>query len=648
MSALKYRPDIDGLRGVAVLGVIIYHAFPTALPGGFSGVDIFFVISGYLISGILYKGVKARGGDGGFSFREFYARRVRRLFPSLITLLILTLVFGKIILLNDEFEQMGGHVAAGVLFLQNMVFWSESGYFDIDATLKPLLHLWSLAVEEQFYIIFPPLLLLFWKRKWPMATLLWILLAASFIGNVIMSYQAREGDFFLTTYRAWEFLGGCLLAWWHYGKNHEEEVPFGNCLSLAGLVLICLGMALLHQADPYPGWRAILPVAGSLLIIGAGKQAWVNRFFLSHPAIVWIGLISYPLYLFHWPPRAFVHIVKGDHPELSYTLWALAIAFALTLATYYLIEKPIRFSKSPRIVPILSIAFVFTSILGALIWRGVIPASLDATDLRLQKVAEVVKDRNWTKGLHKVWSQGKMNLHQVGGSGAQTLFFGDSNTEQYAPRVSEVLKGNVGKARGALILACGGVPPLPEITNPEREQCGELVPKLRETLAAYPQIDRVVISALWTFYYGAPSKYLYQEVPISEEAARKASLEAFGRQLREMTAKGKKVTVVLSIPVGRELEPRRLYRRHFFSPSEDKGLVLTKEAFLKEYGPLMDEIASVSKANGATVINPIDFLTKDGICIVEDENGRIHYDFGHLRSSFVREKIKYLDATMAP
>ena len=627
-----------------MLGVIIYHAFPALLPGGFSGVDIFFVISGYLISGILYKGVR----EGGFSFREFYARRVRRLFPSLITLLILALIFGKSILLNDEFEQMGKHVAAGVLFLQNMVFWSESGYFDIDAALKPLLHLWSLAVEEQFYIIFPPLLLLFWKRKWPMATLLWILLLASFIGNIIMSYQAREAVFFLTTYRAWEFLGGSLLAWWHYGKNHEEEVFCGNWLSLAGFLLLVAGMGLLHQGDPYPGWRAVLPVAGSLLIIGAGKRSWVNRFLLSHPAVIWIGLISYPLYLFHWPPLAFVHIVKGENPGLPYIFWALGIAVALTLMTYYLIEKPIRFSKSPRIVPILSFAFVATGLLGALVWRGVIPASLDTTDLRLQKVAVAVKDRNWTKGLHKIWSQGKMNLYKTGGEGPETLFFGDSNTEQYAPRIAEVLKGNVGLSRGAMILACGGVPPLPEVTNPEREQCGELVPKLEEVIRAYPSIDRVVISSLWTFYYGSPSKYLYRGIPISEEVAKAESLAAFGKMIADMTARGKKVTVVLSIPVGRELEPRRLYRRHFFSPSEDKGLVLTKEQFLKEYGSLLDEITAVAKANGANVINPVDDLCKDGVCIVEDENGPIHYDFGHLRSSFVRNKVKYLDVTMEP
>jgi peptidoglycan/LPS O-acetylase OafA/YrhL len=164
MSAtLKYRPDIDGLRAVAVLGVIIYHAFPKVLPGGFAGVDIFFVISGYLISGILYKGHR----EGHFSFKEFYARRIRRLFPSLITVILLCLAYGWLVLLPDEYEKLGKHVAAGTLFIQNMVFWQESGYFDTAANLKPLLHLWSLAVEEQFYIFFPPLLLLIWKRKWP-------------------------------------------------------------------------------------------------------------------------------------------------------------------------------------------------------------------------------------------------------------------------------------------------------------------------------------------------------------------------------------------------------------------------------------------------------------------------------------------------
>ncbi|MCE9587152.1 MAG: acyltransferase, partial [Verrucomicrobia bacterium] len=211
MTLLKYRSDIDGLRAVAVLGVVIYHAFPWVIPGGFIGVDIFFVISGYLISGILYKGHNA----GNFSFKEFYARRIRRLFPALITVLVITMAYGWVILLPDEFEQLGKHVAAGTLFIQNIVFWQESGYFDTSASLKPLLHLWSLAVEEQFYIFFPPILLLIWKRKWPIASIMLVLLVISLGCNLWMSVHAGTADFFLTPYRAWEFLGGSLLAWWH-------------------------------------------------------------------------------------------------------------------------------------------------------------------------------------------------------------------------------------------------------------------------------------------------------------------------------------------------------------------------------------------------------------------------------------------------
>jgi peptidoglycan/LPS O-acetylase OafA/YrhL len=271
MSALKYRSDIDGLRAVAVLGVVIYHAFPHALPGGFTGVDIFFVISGYLISGILYKGHNAGNFSPMSFFLEFYARRIRRLFPALITVLLLCLAYGWLILLPDEFRQLGKHVAAGTLFIQNLVFWQESGYFDTAANLKPLLHLWSLAVEEQFYIFFPLLLILLWRKPRLLVPAMGLLLVVTFILNIVMSVQNSVSDFFLTPYRAWEFLGGSLLAWWHYDKGHEEEVPpYREALSWCGVVLLGLGMAFIHTGDPYPGWRALLPVAGTLLLMEGG------------------------------------------------------------------------------------------------------------------------------------------------------------------------------------------------------------------------------------------------------------------------------------------------------------------------------------------------------------------------------------------
>lgn len=414
---LKYRADIDGLRAVAVLGVIIYHAFPHALPGGFIGVDIFFVISGYLISGILYKGHR----QGNFRFREFYARRIRRLFPALITLLVLCLGYGSVVLLPSEYKQLGKHVAAGTLFIQNFVFWQESGYFDTAANLKPLLHLWSLAVEEQFYIFFPPLLLLIWKRKWPLLPILSVLLVASMIGNLVMSVQNRATDFFLTPYRAWEFLGGSLLAWWHYDRGqqlgHGEDAPLHRqALSLGGAALLGLGMALINKNDPYPGWRALFPVAGTLLLMEGGRSAWVNSKILSNPLVVWVGLISYPLYLFHWPALSFVHIIKGEKAANS-TIWgALLLTLILTVATYYLIEKPIRYSKSKRTLPALILAFVITGVVGMCFWLGFLKLGVNAKMALIDKaIAE--KTNDWGKGFEKLWVHGRVSLAKTGGMG---------------------------------------------------------------------------------------------------------------------------------------------------------------------------------------------------------------------------------------
>ena len=404
MTVLKYRSDIDGLRAVAVLGVVIYHAFPWVIPGGFIGVDIFFVISGYLISGILYKGHR----EENFSFKEFYARRIRRLFPALITMLVITMAYGWLILLPDEFEQLGKHVAAGTLFIQNIIFWQESGYFDTAASLKPLLHLWSLAVEEQFYIFFPPILLLIWKKKWPLAAIMGVLLLVSMAGNLWMSGHGGVADFFLTPYRAWEFLGGSLLAWWHYDRGHEEEVPaYREALSWGGLVLLILGMAFIHTGDPYPGWRAIIPVVGTLLLMEGGRSAWVNRQILSNPAVVWIGLISYPLYLFHWPALAFVHIVKGESPKPVYLADALIISLILTVLTYYFIEKKIRHNKSTWTVLILVATFAATGFIGVLVTNKLIKSYFNFTHSGIYHKAMIdldkaAKDCDMLNGLKQI------------------------------------------------------------------------------------------------------------------------------------------------------------------------------------------------------------------------------------------------------
>ena len=650
MVSLKYRPDIDGLRAVAVLGVVIYHAFPWMLPGGFTGVDIFFVISGYLISGILYKG----HSTGNFSFKEFYARRIRRLFPALITVLLLCLAYGWLILLPDEFHQLGKHVAAGTLFIQNLVFWQESGYFDTAATLKPLLHLWSLAVEEQFYIFFPPLLLVIWKRKWPLVAIMGALMITTFILNVVMSVQNSTTDFFLTPYRAWEFLGGSLLAWWHYDKGHEDELPsYREAFSWMGVLLLGLGMACVHTGDAYPGWRALLPVTGTLMLMegGAGtgvSGAWVNRKILSHTAVVWIGLISYPLYLFHWPVLSFVHIVKGENPNPGYMLMALLVGFMLTVLTYYFIEKKIRHHKSVWTVPALVVAFLLVGGMGLLAWVGVISACYSSP--RMKVINTVIQEKNMLTGWRQVKLKNGFCIDKVGGNGPQTLFFGDSNMQQYCPRIRELLKDNRSEERGAISIGEGGIVPIRHVTLNHSPECGKMFEAFEQQLLADPKIDRVVIVARWSFYFEKGSRWkVDDEYPIGQSPGKEKAFDQLEKTFRRLHELGKKVTLVLMIPTGQQLDPKSNFTRRFSGiKTRDQG-VLTKEEFLRENGAVLREIATLAKDNGAEVIDPMDYLCKNGICIAEDE-GRvpIRFDDAHLRPGYVKEHVHYLDRTVEP
>src|SRR5437870_5550894 len=249
----KYRPDIDGLRALAVLSVVAFHAFPTSLPGGFLGVDVFFVISGYLISTIILENLD----KGAFSLAEFYGRRVRRIFPALLVVLLASYVFGWLALLADEYAQLGKHIAAGAGFVSNLVLWNEVGYFDRSADTKPLLHLWSLGIEEQFYLAWPLLLWFSWKRRF-VAPVVLALAALSFIATALWSNVDAVATFYSPLTRFWELLGGSMLAWL---ALRRAKVPFttgsgpvgatqmvhadmrANALSVGGLAMLAWAFA---------------------------------------------------------------------------------------------------------------------------------------------------------------------------------------------------------------------------------------------------------------------------------------------------------------------------------------------------------------------------------------------------------------------
>jgi peptidoglycan/LPS O-acetylase OafA/YrhL len=393
LSHPKYRPDIDGLRAIAVLSVVAFHAFPAQIEGGFIGVDVFFVISGFLISTIIFESLE----KGSFSFIEFYSRRIRRIFPALLLVLIACLIFGWFSLLPEELNQLGRHVTAGAVFVSNLILWSETGYFDNSAETKPLLHLWSLGIEEQFYIFWPFLLWAAWKNKINFFLITFLLLIASFSLSIWLIHTNPVETFYSPLTRFWELLCGALLALYTIRKANtsssnqfffslkklttDHSQKYSNFLSpsmisFIGFGLLTAGFYLIDKNMKFPGYWALFPVLGSILIILSGPKAWLNRKVLSNKFLVWLGLISFPLYLWHWPLLSFGRIIYFDEPPLKYRYLAIFLSVFLAWLTMKFVERPLRFSTPKSSLRVFSLS----SLLLTLAFMGVIISSSNFQD----------------------------------------------------------------------------------------------------------------------------------------------------------------------------------------------------------------------------------------------------------------------------
>jgi peptidoglycan/LPS O-acetylase OafA/YrhL len=353
-----YRPDIDGLRAIAVLAVVVFHAFPSLAHGGFIGVDIFFVISGFLISKHIWEDLSA----GTFSIGRFYARRIRRIFPALGAVLLACLLMGWVTLTPAEYEQLGKHAVAGALFLSNIVLWKESGYFDNAADTKPLLHLWSLGIEEQFYIVWPLLLAFYWRYSRHFGWILLGILGASLFYSMTVVRHDVVADFYSPLTRFWELALGAVLA--HLvAHKPATSATSRSLISWLGLCLIIGAVVVIEKDYPFPGAWALLPTMGAACLIYAGEGAWLNRQVLSHRLLVWIGLISYPLYLWHWPLLSFARIMESGTPSVELRFWLVAASIVLAWLTYRFLEHPVR--SRPRSGSIILMLCLAMFVLGA-------------------------------------------------------------------------------------------------------------------------------------------------------------------------------------------------------------------------------------------------------------------------------------------
>lgn len=552
----KYRPDIDGLRAVAVLGVVLYHLESAWLPGGFAGVDVFFVISGYLISLILF----AEHSRNDFSYRRFYVRRIRRLFPALLLVFAAVLGLGWFALLPEEYKSLGKHISSAVFFVSNFRLMGEAGYFDIASHLKPLLHLWSLAVEEQFYIVWPMLIAVAFRVRFPLIVLLLVMITLSVAFSTWSATQSATLHFYHPVSRFWELGAGCLLAWLRYnGYEWGQRVSLlQRWGSFLGLLLIALSFCFLNTTAIYPGYWALLPVVGACLCIvfsNGVASAW-----LGTRVMVAIGLISYPLYLWHWPIFSYLRIMDGGEPRLWLLLIGAALAVLLSILTYRYFEKPLRQNKSKAVLVLLVVSMLVVFTLGKTIRSADGFSDRESLAFVGTGIDQVTRTPSHDEAClaYLGAAEAPYYCRLTEGRTPMMAIIGDSHAHVVYPGLAEARALN---GQGTLLLGNSGCPTFLGTTFgktvSERKNCAAQIEKILALVSNDPNIDSVLLVSRGPIYITAkgfgPAEAGYSHPPIiavhgkdkTPEQVFKAGLED---TIGYLKSAGKHAAYLLQVP----------------------------------------------------------------------------------------------------
>lgn len=498
-----YRPQIDGLRAIAVLAVVLYHFGTPGVGGGFIGVDIFFVISGFLIGGILWdEWTQTRSID----LPLFFARRVRRLAPAFFAVTLTTLAVAYFIVLPFEFRELGKSVIASTVWLSNVQFFREAGYFDIGAESKILLHTWSLAVEEQFYVLLPlALLALRQQSKKTVILILGVTWLLSLTACILTTPRVPSAAFFLFPFRAWELLTGVLLAIWI--RETGQATAHGPLPSWLGLLLLVSGIAVIQPGPQFPGVWALMPVIGTALVLmNHGDRNPVNTVLASRVP-VFIGLISYSLYLWHWPVFTLSNHWRGAYSGgLEASAW-LALAFGLAIGAWALVEKPLRTSASTRSLMV-GVAAVASLTMGLGLWAYLSAGAPErfAAKARVHIEASNGFFHDWSRC--SVATEGALQgieICTVGPPGTpRVLFWGDSHLRAIMAGVQAAAQES---GTPGLVIWHAGCPPLfgvrkrESAATPNQDlKCHGDTETLRKAMADMRDIDRIVLVGRWSYY----------------------------------------------------------------------------------------------------------------------------------------------------
>lgn len=641
----SYRGDVDGLRACAVLLVIAYHAFPQLIPGGFIGVDVFFVISGYLITGIILRALATEK----FSFRHFYQRRICRIFPALLVVLAAGLGAGYFLLIPSEYSKLGLHTAAGAGFCLNFFLWRESGYFDIASEFKPLLHLWSLGIEEQFYLVYPLLVWTLQRLKIPISRALFLLALASFSWAVYLTKIDQVAAFFLPHTRLWELLIGGWV--WVSGRELDTTWPTSKITAasrvtkeivawLGLLSLIAFGI-FYEREVPFPGLIALIPIVSSVMILWSGRGSFLNERLLARGLLRHVGLISYSLYLWHWIVLSFARIVHVGELSAQFILCLLFGASVLAWLSFRFVEIPCRSLKGQAalsktvVTALLVLSMAVVALAGWVVFHNegyperMISTVVERAIIERHRLDEAIRREYPLSGcdfeLQGVEAGARFcSTTASANNGGRIVIWGDSHAEAWAPAFFEIGRRT---GRKVFLFSVRGCPPIvgvrrtdgvSDAKNCESTQTADAILRSIERLSP----EHIFLAARWSLYdYGwmqggilnPASHYLVHgaEQTATRETSRRALQVELPNTIQRLATIAP-LTVIGAMPILKYPIDRGIFRAYpEFEPSTIEHR--RHEAFTE--GLLRQAISEQAKAGkSVNFFDPAQLLCSDDKC----------------------------------
>lgn len=638
-GSLTYRPDIDGLRAIAVVPVVLYHFGVSGFGGGFVGVDVFFVISGFLITSLIFGELR----EGRFSVLRFYERRVRRIFPALFVVMAATLIVAILVFLPADLLRLAESATATAIFGSNFDFWLQSGYFDVGADLKPLLHTWSLAVEEQFYLAFPALLYLMHTRK--RATLLGLVAALAVVSFGLSVWGVNRfpsAAFYLASYRTWELMLGAILALGVFPPPKSRWT--GEAISLAGLAAVGFAVIAFSAATPFPGITALFPCLGAAALIHAGgnERSGTRRVLSSRP-FVFVGLISYSLYLWHLPIHVFSKYLFDGARGSVQTVSLIALSFVLAVLSWRFVETPFRrrevFSRR-TIFRLAGAAMAATLIVSGLLFvlKG-LPQRFTPMVQRIFAEASDIEPRRhgcFNLSADDVEEGRACAIGNTDVAATTFMLWGDSHADALLPAF-DVVAARAG--RKGLFIAHGRCPPLLHLslTDEPTERCAQLNDAALK-IAMQKQMTEIILVARWAYYdqgtgYGPDALEVRHLIdldspPHADESQHATFARIVERTVRVLVTAGKKVVIVAPVPEPGIDVPEVMALAAAYGSHAHLGPSLSDYRARNAF--VLRDLANLHETYGVTIVDPASVLCATGRCALMRDGKPLYFDHHHM------------------